>query len=37
MIREFFAPRIRKWNGVMPVCMSPHQPLLFIDTAAGGK
>ena len=28
---------IRKWNGVMPIYMSPHQPLPFIDTAAGGK
>jgi regulator of protease activity HflC (stomatin/prohibitin superfamily) len=28
---------IRKWNGVMPVYMSPHQPLPFIDTAVGGK
>jgi hypothetical protein len=28
---------IRKWNGVMPVYMSPHQPLPFIDTSVGGK
>ena len=47
MIREFFAPRftlvfvalstIRKWNGVMPVYMSPHRPLPSIDAAVGGK
>jgi regulator of protease activity HflC (stomatin/prohibitin superfamily) len=28
---------IRRWNGVMPVYMAPHQPLPFIDTAVGGK
>ncbi len=26
---------IRKWNGVMPIYMSPHNPLPFLDTTTG--